>query len=57
MISNSTAKIDYTKYTSDAIRIIEAHTEGELQSSSDCPKTGNTMIERKHLPSKSTTII
>ena len=44
-----TAKIDYTKYT-DAIRTIEAHTEGEYcRVALDCPKTeGNTMIERKH---------
>ena len=44
-----TAKIDYTKYT-DAIRTIEAHTEGEYcRVALDCPETeGNTMIERKH---------
>lgn len=46
-----TAKIDYTKYT-DAIRTIEAHTEGEYcRVALDCPETeGNTMIERKTLP-------
>ena len=44
------AKIDYSKYNSQVMRTIEAHTEGEYcRVCLDCPDVpGNTMIEKKH---------